>query len=91
MSEAPVSCPPKVHRDKCGVDATYVRPVEAPWLFRLEREPEWVTWEIDEKNNDYVDRIWAVRGTAFPKVRQPVIGASPISATSRTKEHRRAC
>ncbi|CDJ60067.1 lipase domain-containing protein, putative [Eimeria maxima] len=58
VSEASVPCPPKVHEDRCGIDATYLRPVESPWLFRLEREPEWVTWEIDEKNNDYVDKIW---------------------------------
>ncbi|CDJ46591.1 lipase domain-containing protein, putative [Eimeria brunetti] len=68
VSEAPVPCPPKVHQDRCGVDATYIRPIESPWIFRLEREAEWVSWETDTKHNDYVDRIWAVRGTAFPKM-----------------------
>lgn len=68
VTEAPVPCPPKVHQDRCGLDATYVRRVESPWIFRLEREPEQVTREMDEEHSDYVDKIWGVRGTAFPKM-----------------------
>ncbi|CDJ39655.1 lipase domain-containing protein, putative [Eimeria tenella] len=68
VSEVDVPCPPQIYPDKCGVDATYIRPVEAPWLFRLERESTWITWETDETQNDYVDRIWAARGTTFPKL-----------------------
>lgn len=68
LSQAAVPCPPKIHPDKCGVDATYVRSVESPWLYRLEREASWVSWETDNTQSDYVDRIWAARGTVFPKV-----------------------
>lgn len=68
LSQATVPCPPKIHPDKCGVDATYVRPVESPWLYRLEREASWVTWATDDTQSDYVDRIWAARGTVFPKL-----------------------
>ncbi|KAL8428027.1 hypothetical protein Efla_006933 [Eimeria flavescens] len=68
LNEAAVPCPPKVNPDKCGTDATYIRPVESPWFYRLEREEAWVTWNTDDANNDYVDRIWTAKGTAFPKL-----------------------
>lgn len=67
-SHAKVRCPPRVHPDKCGVDATYLRTLESPWLYRLERDPASVTWPTDVTNNDYVDKIWAARGTASPKL-----------------------
>ncbi|KAL8451927.1 hypothetical protein Emag_002579 [Eimeria magna] len=68
LNEAAVPCPPKVHPDKCGTDGSYIRPVESPWFYRLEREESWVTWETDDTHNDYVDRIWTAKGTAFPKL-----------------------
>lgn len=69
LSQTAVPCPPKVNPDKCGIDASYIRAVESSWLFRLEREESWVTWETDKERSDYVDRIWSARGTPFPKVR----------------------
>ncbi|KAL8442998.1 hypothetical protein Emed_006992 [Eimeria media] len=68
LNEADVPCPPKVNPDKCGTDGSYIRPVESPWFYRLEREESWVTWETDDTQNDYVDRIWTAKGTAFPKL-----------------------
>lgn len=68
VSQAVVPCPPKVFPDKCGIDASYIRAVESPWLFRLEREEAWVSWSTDETQSDYANRIWAARGTSSPKL-----------------------
>ncbi|XP_026192184.1 uncharacterized protein LOC34623907 [Cyclospora cayetanensis] len=68
VSSTVVQCPPLVNPDTCGSDATYLRPVETPWLFRLERDSNWVSWETEETQSDYVDRIWSARGTALPKL-----------------------
>ncbi|KAL8433732.1 hypothetical protein ACSSS7_003670 [Eimeria intestinalis] len=68
LNEAAVPCPPKVHPDKCGTDGSYIRPVESPWFYRLEREESWVTWDTGGTHSDYVDRIWTAKGTAFPKL-----------------------
>ncbi|OEH74553.1 lipase domain-containing protein [Cyclospora cayetanensis] len=59
VSSTVVQCPPLVNPDTCGSDATYLRPVETPWLFRLERDSNWVSWETEETQSDYVDRICA--------------------------------
>lgn len=75
FSRAAVPCPPKVHPDKCGLDASYVSSVESPWLYRLERDDAGFEWNVDDTHSDYVDRIWSARGTAFPKVRKTFMDA----------------
>lgn len=61
-----IPCPPKVSKDKCGLDATYGRPIESPWMIRLDRD-----FSKERRGNgelDLADRVWIIKGSVLPKV-----------------------
>lgn len=62
----PVPCPPKVSKDKCGLDATYGRPIESPWMIRLDRDTS--KGKRGNGDLDFADRVWIIKGSVLPKV-----------------------